>query len=291
MAIQFFISFVFICIFTACSPSQKITASYELHPEIEVKTDERVSDLCHRLEKEGYSDCVSFEKISESENYNYNFIPVAGSKNRFEGLFAPGKYVVSLVYFECKNIPLQKEKCSEERLRNTKIIISYLLEKSQERFKSFPSDKIRNWIILASIVEKEAASNKYYDKIASTFYNRMNQNMTLGSCPTVEYALGYHRPFLLFKDLELDSPYNVYKKKGLPPGPISFFSDEALSAVVKPIQTKYLFFVYDWTSGEMFFSENYEQHKRFAGDARKRFVEKFGKEEIHKLFPDKYYEL
>jgi UPF0755 protein len=70
-------------------------------------------------------------------------------------------------------------------------------------------------------VEKESVKKENFEEVASVFFNRMRTGQTLGSCPTVEYALGYHRPFLLESDVRIQSPYNVYRNKGLPPTPIA----------------------------------------------------------------------
>ena len=146
-------------------------------------------------------------------------------------------------------------------------------------------------LTLASIVEKEAASNRGYERVAAVFLNRLRAREVLGSCPTVEYALGYHRPFLLFKDLEIQSPYNVYKRKGLPPTPIAFFSNGALQAVRQPIDSEDFFFVYDWTTGELVFAVEYSDHKRNAQVARKNFIRRFGDDGLYQKYDGLFYEL
>lgn len=148
----------------------------------------------------------------------------------------------------------------------------------------------RQRVILASIVEKEAVSNQQYERVASAFLNRLSTGQVLGSCPTVEYGLGYHRPFLLFKDLELQSDYNVYRRPGLPPGPVAQFSDDAYRAVLNPARTRDVFFVYDWTSGQLHFAVEYREHKNNAARARKNFIERYGKDMMYRRFDDLYYE-
>lgn len=88
----------------------------------------------------------------------------------------------------------------------------------------------------------------------------------------------------------MDSPYNVYRKKGLPPTAISFFSKEALDAVMNPVINQNYFFVYDWTTGDLHFAKEYTQHKINAQRARKNFINKYGKGVMYKVFPDKFYE-
>ena len=104
-------------------------------------------------------------------------------------------------------------------------------------------------VILASIVEREAVVVDEMPMIASVFLNRLAINQKLDSDPTVQYALGYQagtggwwKNPLSLNDLQIDSSYNTYMYRGLPPGPISNPSLEALQAVAMPAQTPYYYF-------------------------------------------------
>ena len=81
----------------------------------------------------------------------------------------------------------------------------------------------------------------------------------LQSCATVQYALGERKPRLLYKDLEIDSPYNTYKNYGLPPGPICNPGRASLAAAIKPTETNYLYFVAK-PDGSHIFSRSYREH-------------------------------
>ncbi len=99
-------------------------------------------------------------------------------------------------------------------------------------------------VILASIVEREAASDAERDLIAGVFLNRLRISMRLESCATVQYALGEVREVLLYSDLEIASPFNTYRNPGLPPSPICSPGTASLEAVANPDTTDgYLFFV------------------------------------------------
>lgn len=99
-------------------------------------------------------------------------------------------------------------------------------------------------LILASIVEREAASDAERDLVAGVFINRLRIGMRLESCATVQYAQGEVREVLLFRDLEIESPYNTYRNSGLPPGPICSPGVASLESVASPDTTDgYLFFV------------------------------------------------
>ncbi len=99
-------------------------------------------------------------------------------------------------------------------------------------------------LILASIVEREAASDAERDLVAGVFINRLRIGMRLESCATVQYAQGEVREVLLYRDLEIESPYNTYRNSGLPPGPICSPGVASLESVAYPDTTDgYLFFV------------------------------------------------
>lgn len=102
----------------------------------------------------------------------------------------------------------------------------------------------RNEIVtLASIVEKEARKASERPVIAGVYTNRLRQKMLLQADPTVQYALGRHTPRVLFKDLEVDSPYNTYRYPGLPPGPIASPGGPSLAAALFPASVPWLYFV------------------------------------------------
>jgi UPF0755 protein len=96
---------------------------------------------------------------------------------------------------------------------------------------------------LASIVEKEARLPEERPVIAAVYLNRLRTGMLLQADPTVQYGLGKHVARVYYKDLEVDSPYNTYKHKGLPPGPIASPGKPSIEAALYPASVPYLFFV------------------------------------------------
>ncbi len=123
-------------------------------------------------------------------------------------------------------------------------------------------DKSVHWLLtFASLLEKEATAQADRATIASVFYNRLSEevDMPLQTDPTVLYALGEHKSRVLYKDLEVDNPYNTYKHKGMPPGPIAGAGKSSIEAVVDPSQTKYLYFLAD-QDGVNHFAETYDEH-------------------------------
>ncbi len=138
-------------------------------------------------------------------------------------------------------------------------------------------------ITLASIIEKEAKHSDFA-KVSAVFHNRLKEEMTLGSCPTVQYALDIKRLALTAEDIATESPYNTYKYKGLPIGPICSPSQKAIEAALYPDETfleeNYLFFASkDPESGELEFNKTYEAHNAAVEKYRplwKAYDEKHG---------------
>lgn len=98
-------------------------------------------------------------------------------------------------------------------------------------------------VTLASIVEKEAKLPNERPMIAAVYYNRLRANMPLQADPTVQYALGHHVERVLYRDLQVESPYNTYLHPGLPPGPIASPGEASIRAALEPASVPYLYFV------------------------------------------------
>ncbi len=126
----------------------------------------------------------------------------------------------------------------------------------QSRAQNLPLKNENELLILASLIEKETGINAERGKVASVFINRLNVNMPLQTDPTVIYAItngafDLNRS-LKRKDLEVDSPYNTYRYKGLPPTPICSPGKAALRAAAQPENTPYFYFVADGKGGHRF---------------------------------------
>ena len=121
-------------------------------------------------------------------------------------------------------------------------------------------------LTLASLVEKEGATDDDRKNIASVFYNRLNSDMALQSNIAVLYVLGKLGQETTLKedatiDTNIDSVYNDYVHKGLMPGPVDSPSLSAIEAVINPSSTKYMYFVADVSTGNVYFAESYEEHQ------------------------------
>lgn len=120
-------------------------------------------------------------------------------------------------------------------------------------------------INLASIVEKEALLDEERDEVAAVFLNRLDINMKLQSCATVNYAHGEWKERLTYDDIAIDSPYNTYIIGGLPPSPINSPGRVSIIAVLEPADVDYLFFVAKG-DGSHYFSKSYDEHIKAADE-------------------------
>ncbi len=134
---------------------------------------------------------------------------------------------------------------------------------------------LREWVTLASIIEKEAVVHNERSRIAGVFTSRLRQGMPLGSDPTVEYALGIRQTAaqpLTFAQVKTPNPYNTYLNPGLPPTAIASPGLASLKAALYPENTNYLYFVarYD---GTHVFSKTLAEHEAAQAAIRKQLTQ------------------
>jgi UPF0755 protein len=122
-------------------------------------------------------------------------------------------------------------------------------------------------ITLASIVEKETAKATERPMVAGVYCNRLRIGMALDADPTVIYPVTKGKPLgrrILKSELSADNPYNTYRRRGLPPGPIANPGKASIQAVLHPARTKALYFVADGTGGHVFADTLAEQNANVA---------------------------
>jgi UPF0755 protein len=132
---------------------------------------------------------------------------------------------------------------------------------------------------LASIIEEETQNNSEKDTMASVYLNRYNAGMPLQADPTVKFALrDFSLKRIYEKHLAVESPYNTYRNKGLPPGPVCTPSLVTLDKVLQSPKTKYLYFVVSPDLTRHIFTENYEDHLVYARQFHKSMDERAAKQ-------------
>ncbi len=150
-----------------------------------------------------------------------------------------------------------------------KSVLRFLTKRTLRLFQSDSAQQVlektgysvHQILILASIVEGEAMLNQERPTIASVYWNRLQRGMRLQADPTIQFLLKNGPRRLLLKDLKIESPYNTYLHKGLPPGPINNPGKASILAALFPAHTNYLYFVAKG-DGSHIFSRNAAEHAR-----------------------------
>ncbi len=156
---------------------------------------------------------------------------------------------------------------------NPKSVISSMVDQFMAQFPDTLRTRakelsltISEVVTLASIIEGEAIVDAERETISAVYWNRIKRGMRLQADPTVQYIIPDGPRRLLNKDLRIDSPYNTYKYRGLPPGPINNPGFASLRAALYPADVPYLYFVANG-DGSHTFSRNLREHLR----AKSRF--------------------
>jgi len=125
--------------------------------------------------------------------------------------------------------------------------------------KSAPLQTLDDAVILASIVEAEVRDDADRKIVAGIFLNRLRDGMALQTDATLSYVTGSDRARANANDLNLDSPFNTYKNRGLPPAPINSPGASAMDAVLDPAPTDYRYFLTD-AAGKVYYARTLEEH-------------------------------
>lgn len=158
-----------------------------------------------------------------------------------------------------------------------KQLITSMVMKTDEMMKPYYSQiSKKGWTVqqvltLASLVEREGVTDSDRKKIAGVFENRLDKNMKIQSDISVLYALGKHKKTVTYKDLKVDSPYNLYKSTGVGPGPFNNPSIDSVNAVLNPTDRdkNYLYFIANIKTGKVYYSQTYAQHQKLTAKLAK----------------------
>lgn len=206
------------------------------------------AQIVNRLVSNGLIDREKFIQLANYGDFNYKFLEnIPKGENRLEGFLFPDTYQVA------------RDATEEEILKKMLDRFNQVFQESYYQRAQEMDLSINEVITLASIIEREAKLDKERPLVSSVFHNRMRQNMLLQSCATVQYILGERKENLTLKDIEIDSAYNTYKYKGLPPKPIASPGKPSIEAALYPETTEYLYFVVS-KNGAHTFSKTYKEH-------------------------------
>lgn len=216
------------------------------------------------LDADGRAEFLSLCQNSESFMDVSHQLQQAGHLDQrtyaLEGYLAPDTYRV-LVDADASSL-------IKTLLSQTEIVLDRLYDASAETDEAaFTTDLTQDEIIiLASMIEKEAAKKEDFGKVSAIFHNRLAQGMLLQSDPTTKYTDGATNMVLTADQINLETPYNTYVIHGLPAGPICNPSPAAIEAALHPNQSfideGYLYFCSkDPNSGELYFSKTLAEHE------------------------------
>ena len=246
---------------------------YHSGPKVTVKEGATSIEIIDELVKKNLGTKENYEKLINNPDEfrdKYEFLKDKNIKS-LEGFLYPSTYF-----------------CTEGE--SEREVISRMLNKFDEMYKykikpEMDKHKDLNFydvMKMASIIEKEAVVDKDRPLISSVFYNRLAKDMPLQSDATIQYAFKERKKVVTYEDLKIESPYNSYKYKGLPPTPIANPSWESIEAAINPAKTDYLYFVAKTDGGENNYAKTYEEHlkneKRYKEQREKNKQETQNKE-------------
>lgn len=205
-----------------------------------------VEDIASEIEEKGI--CSKEEFLGAVKNYELpNFVKSNNKKKyNLEGFLYPDTYLIEKGSDANSIIKIMLNRFEE--------IVKQVKDETEVDIKDEDVEKI---ITIASMIEKEARVKGDRPLISSVIYNRLEKNMKLQLDAAVIYALGYHVDLVLNKHLEIDSPYNIYKYKGLPIGPIANPGIDCIKAALLPEKTDYLYYILQ-EDGSHYFTNNYD---------------------------------
>lgn len=206
--------------------------------------------IAERIEEKGLGNAETFMELSADKSRyeaEFPFLASLDEGQSLEGFLFPATYDILATEGE-------------------ESIIKKMLTAFQNRMENHFNEgnynglDLNKMITLASIIEREIKIDEERTLASSVFYNRINQGMMLQSCATVQFILGERKPVLTVEETKIDSPYNTYINKGLPPTPIASPGMKSILAAINPAETDYLFFVKTGEDGSHTFTRTYEEH-------------------------------
>lgn len=204
--------------------------------------------IAARLEDAGLVKTDEFYAAAKAENYDYDFLKgIAERENELEGYLFPDTYIIS-------------ENASAHDIID--MMLSEFDKCFTDKYKKRADElgmTIDEVVTLASIIERETNAADERSKVSAVFHNRLDIDMRLQSCATVEYILEERKAKLTKSDLAVDSKYNTYKYAGLPVGPIASPGAACIEAALYPADITAKYFVLG-KDGKHVFSDTYDGH-------------------------------
>ncbi|MGB9835178.1 MAG: endolytic transglycosylase MltG [Candidatus Saccharicenans sp.] len=206
--------------------------------------------------------CREIEALLNEKKYPYqgSFEAACRKTSLIADLDPQAKNLEGYLFPETYHFPrdVQAEEMAEAMVGQFR---KSFLEKEAERIQK-SGLKLREIVILASLIEKETAVAEEKPLVSAVFHNRLKLGMKLDCDPTIIYALKLENRYdgnIRKEDKNLDSPYNTYLYRGLPPGPICNPGKDSLQAALNPAPVDYLYFVAR-NDGTHVFNRSFAEH-------------------------------
>jgi UPF0755 protein len=222
----------------------------------------RVEQIAEMLAEKVSVDADQFLDLVQGGRFNYQFLQDRPPGATLEGFLFPDTYY----------LPVQPT--ADDIIERMLAVFDQRFTVGMRQMAVEREMTIYEVVTLASIVEREAVVAEERPIIAGVFLNRLEAGMNLDACPTVQYALGYQEdtgqwwktPLTLEELEQVNSPYNTYLHRGLPPGPICNPGLASMLAVLQPVETDYLYFLAKGDGSHAFattFEEHLENQQRY----------------------------
>lgn len=218
-----------------------------------------VKQIADLVEKTGIDTADGFINEVNTGEFNYDFLSDTQDRPyRLEGYLFPATYDIKEGTTSHDIIVMMLDRFE---IAYDNILSAYSGE--------YTTDQL---VTIASLVQSEIQLDSERKTAAGVIYNRIAQNMPLQIDSTVQYALSTRNEVVTYTDTEVDSPYNTYKYKGLPLGPICCPGEPSLEAAVNPESNNYIYYVLKQRgSGEHVFTENYDDFLKAKEEYKNSF--------------------
>jgi len=213
-----------------------------------------VAQIAKLFSSKGLVEEQKFLDYATNLKIPYDYINEGTDYRQLEGFLFPDTYQIPVSWKEDKIINMLLDEFNK-----------HWTEEFDKRAKELGLS-VNEIVTIASLIEREARVEKERPTISSVIHNRLKIGMLLQIDATVQYLLPEQKARLLYKDLEVDSPYNTYKYPGLPPTAIAAPGLSCIHAALYPEDTEYYYYRAKVSgNGEHWFTKTFEEHKAYDG--------------------------
>lgn len=220
-----------------------------------------IDQIAERLEKQAGISAVEFTAVAKTGAGDFGRRYLGGHGGSLEGYLFPKTYRIRK---GAKSAEVIEQMLRQFESETADLDLAYARQNHLD---------LHQVLTIASMIEKEAKLEKERPLISSVIYNRLDRDIVLEIDATIEYVLAGHRFRLSNADLRIDSPYNTYRNKGLPPGPIANPGIASIRAAAHPAETRYLYYVLTGRDGSHTFTTNWAEFMK----AKERSKAVFGR--------------